>query len=147
MIATSEITKLRNTSGTNTGDQDLSVKLDKPTAPNNVNTKVILGDGTTKDVADIIGTTYTNTDLTLLIDPIGKTIGSNISTIEDQFENENLITLNFPPVDILGVYLNGLKLQNNQFDFTLPNIINIPSDGTTNRISVQYRHLVTDITQ
>ena len=95
----------------------------------------------------IDGSIYTNTDSTLLINPLEKTIDSNTSIIEDQFKDIDTVVLSFTPLEILGVYLNGLKLQNDQFDFTLPNIIYIGSAGSINRISVQYRHLVTDLTQ
>lgn len=95
----------------------------------------------------IDGSIYTNTDSTLLINPLEKTIDSNTSIIEDQFKDIDTVVLSFTPLEILGVYLNGSKLQNDQFDFTLPNIIYIGSAGSINRISVQYRHLVTDLIQ
>ena len=41
-------------------------KVDKPSAPNNVNTKVILADGTTKDISEIKGITDVTTDYTLI---------------------------------------------------------------------------------
>lgn len=83
---------------------------------------------------------FTNPDFTLRI--VGNEIISNISTFEQNFFNTSEIILAFEPVQILGVFVDGYKIKDSEYNITLPSKIKILIDITNKNINCQYRHLI-----
>ena len=62
-----------------------------------------------------------------------------MSLFTEYFNTQNCI-LGFTPIQILGVYKNGLKLLQSEYTITLPNTISINTYIDEN-IEIQYTHL------
>ena len=169
----------------------LEGKVDKPLEPNNIPSRVILADGTTKPLSEITTdlsgyatttdldaeivnrsladtnlqgqiTTEKNrndtqdaeinllknkpklisTDDSILIEE--NDIGAMLSFFYEEFSNQDIL-LSFTPMVILGVYKNGLLLNDDEFILTLPKNIVINNYTTNDKIKIQYQHLKTDL--
>ena len=77
-------------------------------------------------------------DESILIDSNGN-IESNVSLFTEYFNTQNCI-LGFTPIQILGVYKNGLKLLQSEYTIALPKTISI-NTYTDENIEIQYTHL------
>ena len=77
-------------------------------------------------------------DESILIED-GGNIEGNVSLFEEYFEQQEC-ELNFIPIQIIGVYKNGLKLLPEEFNITLPKTITIKT-YSTEKIEIQYTHL------
>lgn len=93
-------------------------------------------------------------DNSLLIEPDTNNIESNISIFSEEFANHptSLVSISFEPIQILGVYDGGLKLNTNEYEQQTPTRINLTGvrkytliPELQNMIEVQYTHLKTDI--
>lgn len=120
-------------------------KLDKPTTVGTVtNYPFVVSVDTNGTPVRIpyqnVGKTYTNIDSTLRIDDT--TIGSNVSIHEENFFNLSVITLSFEPTQILGVYIDGLKINDLDYIFTVPKTITLLVPTTDSKINIQYRYLI-----
>ena len=82
--------------------------------------------------------TLSSFDESLLIESNGN-IESNVSLFTEYFNTQNCI-LGFTPIQILGVYKNGLKLLQSEYTITLPKTISI-NTYTDENIEIQYTHL------
>lgn len=77
-------------------------------------------------------------DESILIGSAGN-IESNVSLLNEYFNTQNCV-LNFTPIQILGVYKNGLKLKPTEYTVILPKTISINTYIDEN-IEIQYTHL------
>lgn len=77
-------------------------------------------------------------DESILIEPDGN-IEGNVSLFTEYFNTQNCI-LAFTPIQILGIYKNGLKLLQSEYTITLPKTISI-NTYTDENIEIQYTHL------
>ena len=77
-------------------------------------------------------------DESILIETDGN-IEGNISLFEEYFEQQ-VCELNFIPIQIIGVYQDGIKLLPEEFNITLPKTITIKT-YSTEKIEIQYTHL------
>ena len=77
-------------------------------------------------------------DESILIESAGN-IETNVSLFTEYFNTQNCI-LAFTPIQILGVYKNGLKLLQSEYTITLPKTISI-NTYTDENIEIQYTHL------
>lgn len=77
-------------------------------------------------------------DESLLIES-DSNIEGNISLFSEYFNTQNCI-LAFTPIQILGIYKNGLKLLQSEYTITLPKTISINTYIDEN-IEIQYTHL------
>lgn len=77
-------------------------------------------------------------DESILIESDGN-IEGNVSLFTEYFNTQNCI-LAFTPIQILGVYKNGLKLLQSEYTITLPKTISINTYVDEN-IEIQYTHL------
>ena len=77
-------------------------------------------------------------DESILIESDGN-IENNVSLFTEYFNTQNCI-LGFTPIQILGVYKNGLKLLQSEYTITLPKTISI-NTYTDENIEIQYTHL------
>ena len=77
-------------------------------------------------------------DESILIED-GGNIEGNVSLFEEYFKQQEC-ELNFIPIQIIGVYKNGLKLLPEEFNITLPKTITIIT-YSTEKIEIQYTHL------
>jgi hypothetical protein len=93
-------------------------------------------------------------DESLLIEPANNNIESNVSIFSEEFENHptSLVSISFEPIQILGVFDGGLKLNSNEYDQPAPTRINLTGvrkytlfEPLPNVIEVQYTHLKTDL--
>ena len=108
----------------------LATKLDKGTYT-----------GTAQDLKDDIDTKQkqlSSFDESILIEPDGN-IEGNVSLFTEYF-NQQVCELNFTPIQILGIYKNGLKLLQSEYTITLPKTISINTYIDEN-IEIQYTHL------
>lgn len=97
--------------------------------------------GTAQDLKNDIETKQkklSSFDESILIETDGN-IESNVSLFTEYFNTQNCI-LGFTPIQILGVYKNGLKLLQSEYTITLPKTISINTYIDEN-IEVQYTHL------
>ena len=76
-------------------------------------------------------------DESILIE--GKNIEGNVSLFTEYFNTQDCI-LAFTPIQILGIYKNGLKLLQSEYTITLPKTISI-NTYTDENIEIQYTHL------
>lgn len=83
-----------------------------------------------------------STDDSILIEE--NDIGAMLSFFYEEFSNQNIL-LSFTPVVILGVYKNGLLLNDDEFILVLPKNILINNYTTNDKIKIQYQHLKTDL--
>lgn len=89
---------------------------------------------------DSISDRFYNQDFTLRIDEDG--INSNVSIYEQDFMDEEVV-LAFEPVQILGVYVDGLKIKDSDYTLTMPQTITFSIETEGKYINIQYRHLIT----
>lgn len=120
-------------------------KVDKPLAPDNVNTKVILADGTTKNISDITGMTSINTDSTLKGDgtsgnPLGLSVAKN-AEIKGKISKQGInlwYSGNIPEMttgDISGIY-RGHGASNAVYDFSP--FFQMTTDDTFAQVHLNY---------
>ena len=83
-----------------------------------------------------------STDDSILIEE--NDIGAMLSFFYEEFSNHDII-LRFTPMVILGVYKNGLLLNDDEFILVLPKNIVINNYTTNDKIKIQYQHLKTDL--
>ena len=77
-------------------------------------------------------------DESILIDSNGN-IEGNVSLFQEYFEQQ-ICELNFTPIQIIGVYKDGIKLLPEEFNITLPKTITITT-YSSEKIEIQYTHL------
>ena len=77
-------------------------------------------------------------DESILVETDGN-IEGNVSLFTEYFNTQNCI-LAFTPIQILGIYKNGLKLLQSEYTITLPKTISI-NTYTDENIEIQYTHL------
>ena len=77
-------------------------------------------------------------DESILIETDGN-IEGNVSLFTEYF-NQQVCELNFIPIQIIGVYQDGVKLLPEEFNITLPKTITI-TNYSTEKIEIQYTHL------
>ena len=77
-------------------------------------------------------------DESILIETDGN-IEGNISLFEEYFEQQEC-ELNFIPIQIIGVYVNGIKLSNSEYEIILPKKIKI-KEYVDENIQIEYTHL------
>ena len=112
------------------GSIDISGKLDKGTYT-----------GTAQDLKNDIETKQkllSSFDESILIEPDGN-IEGNVSLFTEYFEQQ-VCELNFTPIQIIGVYKDGIKLLPEEFNITLPKTITITT-YSSEKIEIQYTHL------
>ena len=84
----------------------------------------------------------TSNDDSLLVE--GENIEVQLSIYSEEFEQKTF-NLAFTPINILGVYKNGIYLRTSEFVLNLPKSITINNYNTNDIVIVQYQHLKTDI--
>ena len=77
-------------------------------------------------------------DESILIETDGN-IEGNVSLFTEYF-NQQVCELNFTPIQIIGVYQDGIKLLPEEFNISLPKTITIKTYNTE-KIEIQYTHL------
>ena len=77
-------------------------------------------------------------DESILIESNGN-IEGNVSLFTEYFNSQNCV-LAFTPIQILGIYKNGIKLLQSEYTITLPKTISI-NTYTDENIEIQYTHL------
>ena len=77
-------------------------------------------------------------DESIIIENNGN-IEGNISLFEEYFEQQNCV-LNFTPIQIVGVYANGIKLLKSEYEIILPKKIKI-KEYVDENIQIQYTKL------
>ena len=77
-------------------------------------------------------------DESILIENNGN-IEGNVSLFEEYFEQQ-VCELNFTPIQIIGVYVNGIKLLKSEYEIILPKKIKI-KEYVYENIQVQYTKL------
>ena len=70
----------------------------------------------------------------------GGNIEGNVSLFEEYFEQQNCV-LNFTPIQIIGVYVNGIKQRPSSYVITLPKTITITNFTSGDYIEIQYTKL------
>ena len=109
----------------------LATKLDKGTYT-----------GTAQDLKDDIDTKQkklSSFDESILIENDGN-IEGNISLFEEYFEQQ-VCELNFTPIQIIGVYVNGIKQKPSSYVITLPKTITVANFTSNDYIEIQYTKL------
>ena len=84
----------------------------------------------------------TSNDDSLLVE--GENIEVQISIYSEEFE-QKIFNLTFTPINILGVYQNGIYIRSSEFILNLPKSITINNYNTNDIVIVQYQDLKTDI--
>ena len=93
-------------------------------------------------------------DESILIENETGNIESNVSFIskESLTMSGTVIELDFPAIQIIGVYDGGIRLNNREFLLVNPTTIELTTarkatlvDGLTSAVTVDYTHLKTDI--
>ena len=108
----------------------LSTKLDKGTYT-----------GTAQGLKDDIDTKQkklSSFDESILIETDGN-IEGNVSLFTEYF-NQQVCELNFIPIQIIGVYQDGIKLSNSEYEIILPKKIKI-KEYVNENIQIEYTHL------
>ena len=77
-------------------------------------------------------------DESILIENDGN-IESNVSLFEEYF-NQQECELNFTPIQIIGVYQDGIKLLKSEYEIILPKKIKI-KEYVDENIQIEYTHL------
>lgn len=67
-------------------------------------------------------------------------IEANVSLFEEYFEQQEC-ELNFTPIQIIGVYLNGIKQKSSLYTIIPPKTISVTNFVTNDYIEIQYTHL------
>jgi predicted XRE-type DNA-binding protein len=78
-------------------------------------------------------------DESILIETDGN-IEGNVSLFEEYFEQKEC-ELNFTPIQIIGVYLNGVKQKPSLYTITLPKTISVTNFSSGDYIEIQYTKL------
>ena len=78
-------------------------------------------------------------DESVLIDSNGN-IEGNVSLFQEYFQEQNCI-LNFTPIQIIGVYVNGIKQRPSLYTITLPKTISVANFTSGDYIEIQYTKL------
>ena len=97
--------------------------------------------GTAQDLKNDIDTKQkllSSFDESILIEPDGN-IEGNISLFEEYFEQQEC-ELNFIPIQIIGVYQDGIRLSNSEYEIILPKKIKI-KEYVDENIQIEYTHL------
>ena len=97
--------------------------------------------GTAQDLKNEIDTKQkklSSFDESILIEPDGN-IEGNVSLFTEYFQQQEC-ELNFIPIQIIGVYQDGIKLLPEGFNITLPKTITITT-YSSEKIEIQYTHL------
>lgn len=98
--------------------------------------------GTAKDLKNNIETKQkklSSFDESILIEPDGN-IEGNVSLFTEYF-NQQVCELNFTPIQIIGVYLNGIKQKPSLYTIIPPKTISVANFVTNDYIEIQYTHL------
>lgn len=69
-------------------------------------------------------------------------IFSNIELVEEEFDGSRFIVLSNQAEQILGVYLNGIRLDSDEYILTLNRNIEILTGNTAGLITVQYNKYI-----
>ena len=77
-------------------------------------------------------------DESILIETDGN-IEGNVSLFEEYFKQQEC-ELNFIPIQIIGVYVNGIKLLKSEYEIILPKKIKI-KEYVDDNIQIEYTHL------
>ena len=112
-------------------DTNLATKLDKGTYT-----------GTAQDLKNEIDSKQkllSSFDESILIETDGN-IEGNISLFEEYFEQQEC-ELNFIPIQIVGVYVNGIKQKPSLYTITLPKTISVTNFTSGDYIEIQYTKL------
>ena len=97
--------------------------------------------GTAQDLKDDIDTKQkklSSFDESILIETDGN-IEGNVSLFTEYF-NQQVCELNFIPTQIIGVYQDGIKLLNSEYEIILPKKIKI-KEYVDENIQIEYTHL------
>ena len=78
-------------------------------------------------------------DESILIED-GGNIEGNVSLFQEYFEQQNCV-LNFTPIQIIGVYVNGIKQKPSLYTIILPKTISVTNFVTNDYIEIQYTKL------
>lgn len=78
-------------------------------------------------------------DESILIEPDGN-IEGNVSLFIEYF-NQQVCELNFTPIQIIGIYVNGIKQRPSSYVITLPKTITIINFTSGDYIEIQYTKL------
>lgn len=78
-------------------------------------------------------------DESILIETDGN-IEGNVSLFQEYFEQQNCV-LNFTPIQIIGVYVNGIKQKPSSYTIILPKTISVTNFVTGDYIEIQYTKL------
>ena len=97
--------------------------------------------GTAQDLKNDIDTKQkklSSFDESILIEPDGN-IEGNVSLFTEYFQQQ-VCELNFIPIQIIGVYQDGIKLLNSEYEIILPKKIKI-KEYVDENIQIEYTHL------
>ena len=97
--------------------------------------------GTAQDLKNDIDTKQkklSSFDESILVEPDGN-IEGNVSLFTEYF-NQQICELNFIPIQIVGVYQDGIKLLNSEYEIILPKKIKI-KEYVDENIQIEYTHL------
>ena len=97
--------------------------------------------GTAQDLKNDIDTKQkklSSFDESILIEPDGN-IEGNVSLFTEYFQQQ-VCELNFIPIQIIGVYQDGIKLSNSEYEIILPKKIKI-KEYVNENIQIEYTHL------
>ena len=78
-------------------------------------------------------------DESILIED-GGNIEGNVSLFQEYFYEQNCV-LNFTPIQIIGVYVNGIKQKPSSYTITLPKTITVVNFTAGDHIEIQYTKL------
>ena len=112
-------------------EEDLAAKLDKGTYA-----------GTAQDLKNSIDSKQkklSSFDESILIETDGNVEG-NVSLFTEYF-NQQVCELNFTPIQIIGIYVNGIKQRPSSYVITLPKTITIINFTSGDYIEIQYTKL------
>lgn len=125
----------------NTSDLNKPISTATQTA---LNSKLDKGGyvGTAQDLKNDIETKQkklSSFDESILLEDDGN-IEGNVSLFQEYFEQQNCV-LNFTPIQIIGVYVNGVKQKPSSYTITLPKTITIVNFTSGDYIEIQYTKL------
>ena len=98
--------------------------------------------GTAQDLKNSIETKQkklSSFDESILIETDGNVEG-NVSLFTEYF-NQQVCELNFTPIQIIGIYVNGIKQRPSSYVITLPKTITIVNFTSGDYIEIQYTKL------
>lgn len=118
---------------------DLSSELDSERARNDAQDSRLENLEDLKNDIDSKQQKLSSFDESILIETDGN-IEGNISLFEEYFEQQECV-LNFTPIQIIGVYVNGIKQKPSSYTITLPKKITIINFTSGDYIEIQYTKL------